>query len=84
MPRIAKPFDEAALRRACAEFGSLAEARQSGLSRQNLLTVQSPLTVPLGGESHAVAFPIRRRFLQPELPVSEEAEEPSCAVAGLR
>jgi DNA-binding NtrC family response regulator len=27
MPRIAKPFDEAALRRACAEFGLLAEAR---------------------------------------------------------
>jgi CheY-like chemotaxis protein len=30
MPRIAKPFDETALRRACAEFGSLAEARQPG------------------------------------------------------
>jgi DNA-binding LytR/AlgR family response regulator len=30
MPRIAKPFDETALRRACAEFGSLAEARQAG------------------------------------------------------
>lgn len=44
MPRIAKPFDETALRRACTEFGSLAEARQSGKS----------------GKSHAVAFPRRR------------------------
>ena len=84
MPRIAKPFDEAALRRACAEFGSLAEARQSGLSRQNLLTVQSPLTVPLGGESHAVAFPRRRRFPLPAPAISEEAEERSRAVAGRR
>jgi two-component SAPR family response regulator len=29
LPRIAKPFDESALRRACVEFGSLAEARQA-------------------------------------------------------
>jgi two-component SAPR family response regulator len=49
MPRIAKPFDETALRRACAEFGSLAEARQS---------VQ-------GGESHAAALPRRRRLPLP-------------------
>jgi len=84
MPRIAKPFDETALRRACAEFGSLAEARQSGQSRQSLLSGQSPLIGPLGGESHAVAFPIRRRFPLPELPVSAEAEEPSCVVAGRR
>jgi DNA-binding LytR/AlgR family response regulator len=82
MPRIAKPFDEAALHRACAEFGSLAEARQSSLSMQNPLAERSPLAGPLGGESHAVAFPIRRRFPLPELPVSAEAEEP--AVAGLR
>jgi two-component SAPR family response regulator len=80
MPRIAKPFDETALQRACAEFGSLAEARQSGLSRQNLAS-QSPSTGPLSGESHAVAIPIRRRF---PLPVSAEAEEPNCAVAGMR
>lgn len=33
MPRIAKPFDETALRRACIEFGSLAEARQSRPAR---------------------------------------------------
>ncbi len=81
MPRIGKPFDEAALRRVCAAFGALAEARQSGLSRQDLLSGQSPLTGPLGGESNAVAFPICRRF---PVPVSAEAEEPSCAVAGLR
>src|SRR5215475_15253174 len=30
LPRIAKPFDESALRRVCIEFGSLAEARQAG------------------------------------------------------
>jgi two-component SAPR family response regulator len=29
LPRIAKPFDESALRRVCVEFGSLAEARQA-------------------------------------------------------
>jgi two-component SAPR family response regulator len=29
LPRIAKPFDESALRRACVEFGALAEARQT-------------------------------------------------------
>lgn len=30
MPRIAKPFDESALRRACVQFGSLAESQQVG------------------------------------------------------
>ncbi len=49
MPRIAKPFDETALRRACADFGSLAEARQAGQ----------------GAGNQAVAFPIRRRFATP-------------------
>ena len=29
LPRIAKPFDESALRRVCIEFGSLAQARQA-------------------------------------------------------
>jgi two-component SAPR family response regulator len=66
MPRIAKPFDETALRRACAEFGSLAQARQ----------------LAQGKESHAVTFPLRRRFPAPAPPISEE-EEPR-AVAGLR
>ena len=66
MPRIAKPFDETALRRACAEFGSLAEARQ----------------LAQGGESHAAAFPIRRRFPVSAPPISKE-EEPR-AVAGRR
>jgi DNA-binding NtrC family response regulator len=84
MPRIAKPFDETALRRACSEFGSLAKARQSGQARQSLLSGQSSPTGPLGGESHAVAFPIHRRFPPPELSVSAEDDKPSCAVAGLR
>jgi two-component SAPR family response regulator len=34
LPRIAKPFDESALRRACVEFGSLAEARQGDRGRE--------------------------------------------------
>jgi CheY-like chemotaxis protein len=33
LPRIAKPFDESALRRVCVEFGSLAEARQADKGR---------------------------------------------------
>jgi DNA-binding NtrC family response regulator len=64
MPRIAKPFDEAALRRACAEFGALAEARQQAQSGER------------HGERSAVAFPIRRRF---PAPVSHE-EEPRAVV----
>lgn len=68
MPRIAKPFDETALRRACAEFGSLAEARQS---------VQ-------GGESQAVTFPRRRRFPVLAQPIGREEEPHGRAVAGLR
>jgi DNA-binding LytR/AlgR family response regulator len=68
MPRIAKPFDETALRRACVEFGSLAEARQS---------IQ-------GGENQAVAFPRRRRFSVPTQPIGREEEPPGRAVAGLR
>jgi two-component SAPR family response regulator len=31
LPRIAKPFDESALRRVCVEFGSLAEAQRGPL-----------------------------------------------------
>jgi two-component SAPR family response regulator len=56
MPRIAKPFDEAALRRACAEFGALAEARR--LAHE--------------GESNAVAFPLHRRFPLPALQLGPE------------
>jgi len=70
MPRIAKPFDEMALRRACAEFGALAARR---------------LEQPATGheeENHAVAFPIRRRFQLPATPIGED-EEPR-AVVGLR
>jgi DNA-binding LytR/AlgR family response regulator len=58
MPRIAKPFDEAALRRACVEFGSLAQARRS---------VQGQ-----AGESQPVAFPRRRRFPALAPPVGQE------------
>jgi DNA-binding LytR/AlgR family response regulator len=58
MPRIAKPFDETALRRACAEFGALAEARLVGRA----------------GEGHAVAFPIHRRFPPLAPPAGEDEE----------
>jgi DNA-binding LytR/AlgR family response regulator len=71
MPRIAKPFDEKALRRACAEFGSLAQARQAGQGGQR------------GGESHAVPFP-RRRLPLPTLAASLEGQHQSRAVAGRR
>ena len=73
MPRIAKPFDEKALRRACAEFGSLAEARQA----------QAKQAHP-GSENHAVPFPQRRRLLLPVLPASREGEPRSCVAAGRR
>lgn len=72
MPRIAKPFDESALRRACVEFGALAEARPSGMGGHG----------HADGEGQAVAFPIRRRFPLP-VPIGEEAE-PGRALAGLR
>jgi CheY-like chemotaxis protein len=68
MPRIAKPFDEMALRRACAEFGSLAEARQAGR----------------GGEHRAVPFPRRRRIPPPALPAGQEGALQSRAIAGWR
>jgi two-component SAPR family response regulator len=50
LPRIAKPFDEAALRRVCVEFHSLAQARQqdqgeSGMrkARRASVSVRTPL-----------------------------------------
>lgn len=52
MPRIAKPFDETALRRACAEFGALAAARQGGQQE---------------GKHDAVPFPRRHRIPLPAL-----------------
>jgi two-component SAPR family response regulator len=48
LPRIAKPFDETALSRACVEFGALAEARQadpagqSGVCRRGSLPAWAP------------------------------------------
>ncbi len=70
MPRIAKPFDETALRRACVEFGSLAQARQS---------VQGQ-----AGESQAVAFPRRRRLPALAAPIGHEEQPHGRAVAGRR
>ncbi len=35
LPRIAKPFDEQALRRVCVEFGSLAQGRQTRRSEES-------------------------------------------------
>jgi two-component SAPR family response regulator len=68
IPRIAKPFDETALRRACVEFGSLAQARRS---------VQGQ-----AGESQAVAFPRRPRFPALAAPVGHEEQPHGRAVAG--
>jgi CheY-like chemotaxis protein len=70
MPRITKPFDEMALRRACAEFGSLAEARHAVDDR--------------GGEHCAMPFPRRRRVPLPALPAGQEGVRKSRAVAGRR
>jgi CheY-like chemotaxis protein len=90
MPRIAKPFDEIALRRACVEFGSLAEARQAGAPVEVGTEGQSGKPRPDSqstGEGQAVAFPLHRRF-PPALPISrddeEEDDEDSRTVVGLR
>jgi DNA-binding NtrC family response regulator len=58
MPRIAKPFDEKALRRACVEFGSLARARRADQT----------------GKHCAVPFPRRRRLLLPALQAGPAGE----------
>jgi DNA-binding NtrC family response regulator len=68
LPRIAKPFDERALRRACAEFGSLAQARHAAQA---------------GKPNCAVPFPRRRRLPLPALQ-AVPADEPSRATAGQR
>jgi DNA-binding LytR/AlgR family response regulator len=72
MPRIAKPFDEKALRRACAEFGLLAAAKHAGRRDEK------------ASESHAVPFPRRRRLLSPALTASDESEPHPRAAAGRR
>jgi DNA-binding NtrC family response regulator len=82
MPRIAKPFDETALRRACVEFGSLAETRQSGSKPGTDKERKPDGQAQPGGDSHAVAFPLRRRFSASARPVNQE--ESKRAVAGLR
>jgi DNA-binding LytR/AlgR family response regulator len=84
MPRIAKPFDEIALRRACVEFGSLAEARQAAAPATVGTEDQSGKPRPESqsiGEGQAVAFPLHRRF-PPTLPIDQD--EDSRAVVGLR
>ena len=58
MPRIAKPFDEQALRHACVEFGSLARARRADQA----------------GKHCAVPFPRRRRLLLPALQAGPAGE----------
>jgi CheY-like chemotaxis protein len=68
MPRITKPFDEMALRRACAEFGSLAEARHAVDDR--------------GGEHCAMPFPRRRRVPLPALPVRKASAKAAPSPAG--
>jgi DNA-binding LytR/AlgR family response regulator len=78
LPRIAKPFDEKALRRACAAFGLLAEARQ-GEAKQGEARQANP-----GGEHRAVPFPRRRRLPLPALPLGPEGVPPSRAAAGPR
>jgi len=57
LPRIAKPFDEQALRRVCVEFGSLAKARHA----------------PPGRDSNALAFPRRARFARPTQVINPES-----------
>jgi DNA-binding NtrC family response regulator len=42
LPRIAKPFDESALRRVCVEFGALAEARQADYRDRESQACQNP------------------------------------------
>jgi two-component SAPR family response regulator len=72
LPRIAKPFDEKALRRACAEFGLLAAARHTGWTEEK------------ASENHAVPFPRRRRLPLTALTAGHEAEPHSRAAAGRR
>jgi DNA-binding LytR/AlgR family response regulator len=68
MPRIAKPFDEKALRRACALFVAGTDASRAGEAR----------------EHHAVPFPRLRRVLSPAQQISQDDERHGRAVAGRR
>ena len=75
MPRIAKPFDEGELRRACLEFGALAEARQVSVA-------EARAGQPGEGQgAETVAFPRRRRFV-PAPPLAEPDEQPRAAAGG--
>ncbi len=72
LPRIAKPFDETALRRACAEFASLAGVGRSTASAGNT------------ADGHARTFPLVRRFPRPAMATAgDETEGLSRALAGL-
>jgi DNA-binding LytR/AlgR family response regulator len=68
MPRIAKPFDEKALRRACALFVAGTDASHTGEA----------------SEHHAVPFPRLRRVPFPAQQISQDDERQSRAVAGRR
>jgi DNA-binding LytR/AlgR family response regulator len=72
LPRIAKPFDETALRRACAEFGLLAEARRSAPAA----------AAGRAGDGNTVTFPLARAF--PAAPPACEDTEGHRAVACVR
>jgi two-component SAPR family response regulator len=97
LPRIAKPFDEKALRRACAAFGALASARRLAEARQaevkqaevkqaemkqaEARQAEARQAADLAGEHCAVPFPRRRRLPLPAAPLTPDSIPPSRATA---
>jgi len=57
LPRIAKPFDESALRRVCVEFGSLAEARQADQGRETRMKKSRRANARSFSRGQRFAFP---------------------------
>ena len=57
LPRIAKPFDESALRRVCIEFGSLAEARQADQGRETRMKKSRRANARSFSRGQRFAFP---------------------------
>jgi len=57
LPRIAKPFDESALRRVCVEFGSLAEARQADQGRETRMKKSRRASARSFSRGQRFAFP---------------------------
>lgn len=82
LPRIAKPFDEDELQRACAEFGALAAARQAQAAGA-AAAPSRPGDEPGQPAGEAVVFRRRRRFA-PARPAGEEHDEPRAAAGGRR